>query len=381
MSNRKLRTERNCLNCGAYVEERFCPHCGQENVINRPSFYFLFTTFLKDLVNYDSNFWKTITTLFLKPGSIVNQYLAGKRKSFVNPIKLYFFISLFTFFLPSILFYFDRNKESLIEKEQGYHSQFSITPESEDSSYSDQNALTKRVLPDSVYVSNDQYIDQSENLDSTSKESKEFDFPDSRMFSFGDNPYYSKAENIREFDSIHRSLPKENRMNWIIKLLYRKDLELDERGMISDDEFRERFATSFKSNFPRVLILYLPIFAFILWIFHGKRRWKYYDHGVFTLYYFSFLLLLTSLIMLFDRLLSTAQSLFFILPNVTNKIATIIYLIGSVYAVFYFFRCHRRIYKESKFISRLKSLLILGVNFWLFLFSLLTFTIITFLMI
>src|SRR5699024_4968469 len=100
MSNRKLRSEKNCLNCGRYVEVRYCSNCGQENTINRPSFCYVFSTFCRDLVNYDSNFWQTISILFFKPGSVVNQYLAGKRSSFVSPIKLYFFISLFTFLLP-----------------------------------------------------------------------------------------------------------------------------------------------------------------------------------------------------------------------------------------------------------------------------------------
>src|SRR5690554_6748716 len=139
MSNRKLRSERNCLNCGRYVEVRYCSNCGQENVINRPSFYYLFTTFFRDLVNYDSNFWQTITILFFKPGAIVNLYLAGKRNSFVSPITLYFFISLFTFLIPY----------SLINSNEG-KSVVTTVDKTNDFSLENSEGLMKNTSSDSI---------------------------------------------------------------------------------------------------------------------------------------------------------------------------------------------------------------------------------------
>lgn len=67
MSRLPLRKEKNCLNCGHFVKERFCPNCGQENAINRPSFHYLFTHFAGDLVHYDSGFWKTCAHCFSNP--------------------------------------------------------------------------------------------------------------------------------------------------------------------------------------------------------------------------------------------------------------------------------------------------------------------------
>lgn len=42
-------------------------------------------------------------TLLFKPGKIVSDYLAGKRKTYVEPAKLYIFVSFVAFFLPHFL--------------------------------------------------------------------------------------------------------------------------------------------------------------------------------------------------------------------------------------------------------------------------------------
>ena len=161
---------------------------------------------------------------------------------------------------------------------------------------------------------------------------------------------------------------------------YKKGIELNENKEMTNDEFARRFQESFVHNFPRVLIFYLPVFAFVLWVFHGKKKWKFYDHGIFTLYFFSFLLMLISLWILIDRLLSIPEIWFPNFAKVSGFITALLMVACVFYSIFYFFRSHSRIYKESKLVSRLKSFLILSVNIWLFFFMLLGFTILTFLM-
>lgn len=369
MSSRKLREKRNCLNCDRYVEDVFCSHCGQKNIINRPSFSYLFATFFKDLVNYDSNFWQTISILFLKPGVIVNQYLAGKRTSFVSPIKLYFFISLFTFLLPSILIDFKKEENMLLTESTSQKSNFIHLDFSGNSKPSQ--------VSDSVQIASSQEIAN----DSIERKSEENDLSENRFISFGEFPLYANANTTKEFDSIHNALSKEDKMNWLVKPLYRKNIELEEKGIMLDGQFEEIFAASFRNNFPRVLILYLPLFALILWVFHGKKQWKYYDHGVFTLYFFSFILLLTSIILLFDWMGSVLHNYLPVFDSIIRIIEVLVYSASFIYAFYYFFRSHRIIYKESKFVSHLKSFFILGINFFLFIISLLSYTLITFLIV
>lgn len=165
------------------MEDVFCSHCGQKNIINRPSFSYLFATFFKDLINYDNNFWQAISILFLKPGVIVNQYLVGKRTSFVSPIKLYFFISLFTFLLPSILIDFKEVDNAVQMKSTSKNTGVFHFDFSEDS-----KAI---IVADSVQNS----ISQVKN-DSIEKKPEEYDTSNNRLISFSDFPLYSKAMEI-----------------------------------------------------------------------------------------------------------------------------------------------------------------------------------------
>ena len=98
MSSKKLRKESNCLNCNKSVEGRFCSNCGQENLEPRESLWSLLTHTFEDFSHFDSKFFNTIKYLFLNPGFLTLEYNRGRRAAFVNPIRLFFFTS-FLFFI------------------------------------------------------------------------------------------------------------------------------------------------------------------------------------------------------------------------------------------------------------------------------------------
>ncbi|MFZ4620938.1 MAG: DUF3667 domain-containing protein [Bacteroidota bacterium] len=58
--------------------------------------------FIEIIPSFDERLFKTIRPLFMRPGSLTLEYLSGKRKQFLSPFKLYFFIS-FVFFLVGSL--------------------------------------------------------------------------------------------------------------------------------------------------------------------------------------------------------------------------------------------------------------------------------------
>ncbi len=99
---------KNCLNCGEKLIGKYCYQCGQEASVARYSMGLLLKDFYKLLVRFDSDFRRTFMALTFKPGIFIQNYLQGKRKGFISPIK-YLFIIL----AVNITFTFILNKPAL----------------------------------------------------------------------------------------------------------------------------------------------------------------------------------------------------------------------------------------------------------------------------
>lgn len=304
MGHGKIRTDKTCLNCNHVVENKFCPNCGQENTETRQSFHYLFTHFVEDLTHYDGSFWKTIKALLFRPGKLTKEYMAGKRKLYVPPVKLYIFISFVAFllphFLPEVSLFGEIEKDDLVE----------------------------------LNVNNK----DKENITIRGGE--------------------IKIENIQKLDSLQTALPEGEKMNAIEYNVYKAALKF-----LKENNKNELIGKAFESFFhtlPKVLFVYMPIFAFLLWLLHNKKKWYYFESGVFTLHYFSFLLLVSTIGIIFEWFLTFIYYV---------DVISIIFITScTIYSFFYFFRAHSNFYGEEKAISRLKGFLLFFVNMILILF-------------
>src|SRR5438270_9760773 len=99
---RKLSGLTHCENCGVQLHGHYCAQCGQAAVDYRRSFRHVVVDVLDSFLNWDSKFFTTIALLIVKPWRLTNEFLAGKRVRYVNPLRLYL--------LASILFFFAVNK-------------------------------------------------------------------------------------------------------------------------------------------------------------------------------------------------------------------------------------------------------------------------------
>src|SRR5882757_7529952 len=97
MARHHLRHDNTCLNCGATVEERFCTRCGQENLEPKESIGHIIGHFFADITHFDSKLFITLKDLILRPGFLTREYVAGRRMSYLNPIRMYIFISAIFF--------------------------------------------------------------------------------------------------------------------------------------------------------------------------------------------------------------------------------------------------------------------------------------------
>lgn len=317
MGKHYLRKDKTCENCGHTVEIAYCSNCGQKNTETRQSFGHLVTHFIEDFTHYDGAFWKTLKYLMFRPAKLTKEYLAGKRQIYVAPVKLYIFVSFITFFLMGITPGLEKEYEETVKPKHAEVTHVSI----EEKINTKQNVFLK-------------------SIDNQSMKSP------------------MTYSSLKEMDSIEKIKPKELRLNAFEYNLGKRLLKLYSHN--TPEEVSKKLLRGVGHNVPKALFLYLPIFAFFLWLFHGKKRWYFFDHSIFTLHYFSFLLL--SFLGVFFLLRLTINSEFFLMIAIY---ITFLIMLGQV---IYFFIAHKRMYNESWIINIVKSIALFIINFCLITF-------------
>src|SRR5512140_1528243 len=92
-----------CANCGAPVASRYCGECGQrvEHAIHSVRHFMLEVA--EDLTHADSRLWRTMGALLFKPGFLTAEFLAGRRVSYLPPLRLYLVLSVVYFLITGLL--------------------------------------------------------------------------------------------------------------------------------------------------------------------------------------------------------------------------------------------------------------------------------------
>ena len=349
MSKNKIRIDKTCLNCRHVVENRFCPNCGQENIDTRKSFHHLFIHFFEDLTHYENAFWRTIKNLILHPASLTKEYLSGKRMSYLAPVRLYIFISFVTFFMFSV-FSSDSTEQFLEKKKEKSEKSKDSINNKNDTVYKEQlevkklvkSGIIKKVYADSIQ----KFIAQAKEKEEKNKTE------DEEGFMTFDGSY----KNVAQLDSIQNNAKKEDKRSVLLFWLERKVQVVKDKYKGRNDELKEKFIETLVHNIPKALFLYMPIFALLLWLFHNKRKWYYFDHGIFTLHYFSFLLIQVLFIYLIGHFLSMLKSPFF------YTISTGLTFLSSIWMIYYFFPAHHRFYGGKRLTSIFLGSLLFFLN-------------------
>lgn len=368
MSHGKIREDKTCLNCGYTIEEKFCPNCGQENTENRKPFHYLFTHFVEDFTHYDGQFWGTIKNLLFKPGVLTETYIEGKRQWFVPPVKLYIFISFITFFLFAVFTPYSVSS-SIVKAQDGSGKKTNIENVAFTAVQNELRQIKSKknlTAEDSVNIAKLSAVLQDSltttNLGSGIDLNK----------GLPEKTDYKGFKNKKSYDAAKEKDPKF--WDFIDTPVAHKFFELKEKGVKQGDILRNLAETALH-NLPKALFIYLPLFAFFLWLLHNKKKWWYFEHGVFTLHYFSFLLLIIVVISLFSKIGGLTNS------SIIRSILSVFIIITVIYSLIYFFIAHRKVYQNRRLINLVISFSLLFINFWGFAFLIIGLAIVSFLMI
>lgn len=232
-----------CPNCGATLKGKYCSDCGQLNKdYDKPIKEILSEIFSS--INIDRRLVNTLIPFFFRPGYLSEQYFLGRRRRYVPPMRMYLFMSVIFFFIA--------------------------------------NFKAERVSPDlaeNFIVINDD--DKAEKVDSLIQ--NEFDEQvDKEKI---ENLIIGNRKQNENYDSLRHSIL----------------FDIDRDTLLSDSEKRmvkgsltikdnyKLFMSRFFNNLSYLIFLLMPIFAFILMLFHLRKEMLYVRHLIFSINFHSFL--------------------------------------------------------------------------------------------
>ena len=83
-----------CRNCQAPLTGEYCGECGQRNVDLERPIWNLVRDVVKETFEVDGRAWLTVKTLFRHPGMLTSEFLAGRRRTYTSPLRLYLVTSI-----------------------------------------------------------------------------------------------------------------------------------------------------------------------------------------------------------------------------------------------------------------------------------------------
>ena len=95
-----------CPNCGSpftLPRPNYCPDCGQESRLKPPTLMEFGRQFGGNYVSMEGALWRTLALLMLRPGRLTTAYLAGRRRRYVLPLRLFLTISVLVLLLVRVL--------------------------------------------------------------------------------------------------------------------------------------------------------------------------------------------------------------------------------------------------------------------------------------
>lgn len=88
-----------CLNCEAPLHGEYCHACGQRDIDPRASVWSVLGEFVQESLEIDGRLPRTLLPFLFRPGFLAREFLAGRRKRYTSPVRLYLFAALLSFFM------------------------------------------------------------------------------------------------------------------------------------------------------------------------------------------------------------------------------------------------------------------------------------------
>lgn len=239
-----------CPNCGRQMGagDQFCPSCGQKHIGEEEmSFRHLVGESFLDYFHFDSKFFRTLLPLIFRPGFLTMEFMKGKRRSYVEPFKLFLVVSVIYFLLLPL------------SNDRG-------TDMPEVSAKSDSTLAGPAKSPVSFRINGK--VTSQEAEDSLRRELKKY----------GPEEYVNRTY---------------KNQGWFTRLFLRQAFKILLRSGNS-------FMTVLEHTASKMVFLLIPLFALILKLLYRKKGRLYYEHLIFSLHFHAFFFLVMILMLIVE---------------------------------------------------------------------------------
>jgi len=288
-----------CLNCGQELVDPsyiYCPICGQDTQ-DKLTLRNLFQNTIANYFSFDSRIKRSFLPLLFKPGYLPKAFIGGKRTKYIHPAQFYLFCSVIFFFFFALatrgqengVINIDENGNKITLGEFIDSLETDLTSDNipefdneleDDSANSDdlpQNPDDIKTIlgntMDSILINPPEDMSRD---DSISFNNLKFAWKDVDSLLEAGTPYPVILDSLKVPDKP------------VVRMVSKRILKIiDTKG--------EGIGKSILDKFPLALFFLLPIFAFILKLLYIRRKQPYANHLVFTFYFFTFLVVVGTL--------------------------------------------------------------------------------------
>jgi hypothetical protein len=309
---------------------RYCHECGQENLEPKETVWHLVQHFFNDITHFDGKFFSTVKLLLRKPGFLSKEYIAGRRMSYLNPIRMYVFTSAFFF----IILFSLKKPEDMVKPDDGRSlAQLEKTLKGEQWALPHSDADDRQDVKSSIdKLSREINMIRKRYSDTATRKFNEAQLAGLMIESITDSlkdPDLTPAakaglaavmstnddekngtsfwglntgnyKTVADYDSAERKLPDSLRDGWLKHKVMERLIVATQEYHEDKRRWKEHFMENLLHSFPKILFWSLPFFALILNILYFRHKQYFYvSHGIFAIHVYcaTFILILAAILL------------------------------------------------------------------------------------
>lgn len=367
---------------------RYCHECGQENLEPKETVWHLVQHFFNDITHFDGKFFSTVKLLLRKPGFLSAEYIAGRRMSYLNPIRMYVFTSAFFF----IILFSLKKPEDMVKPDAGQSlaqlektlkgEQVALPHTDEDDRQELQREIQK--LSTEINMIRKRYSDTATRkfneaqlaglmIESVTDSLKDPDLTPAAKAGLAAVMSTNEDEKngtsfwglntgnyktVADYDSAERRLPDSLRDGWLKHKVMERLVIATQEYHEDKRRWKEHFMENLLHSFPKILFWSLPFFALVLNILYFRHRQYFYvSHGIFAIHVYCATFILILLAILLNALSNWLGWGWF------NVVSDLLQLGLWFYIMIYLYKAMRGFYKQRRAKTFLKYFIACSVAF------------------